>query len=100
LASALLFTFYLFAARVLPSIHEPIGNFEFPRSLPYIFILLSFVLLWRLRSNRIESYKEFLCNSPGVAVATTGITYGVGHPTEPSEGEQTGEVDQKPGTRA
>ena len=96
LGIALLFTSYHFAARVLPGIHEPIGRFEFPRSLPYIFILLSFVLLWWLRSNRIESYKEFLRNSPGVTVATTGITYGVGHPTEPPEGEHTREVDKKP----
>jgi hypothetical protein len=85
---ALLFAFYHFATRVLPGIHQPPRNFEFSRSLPYVFIVLSFLLLWRLRSNRIESYEEFLRNSPGVAVRTTGITFGVGHPTEPSEEEQ------------
>jgi hypothetical protein len=85
---ALLFAFYHFATRVLPGIHQPVRNFEFLRSLPYLFILLSFVLLWRLRHNRIESYEEFLRNSPGIAVKTTGITYGVGHPAEPSEDEQ------------
>lgn len=85
---ALLFAFYHFATRVLPGIHQPVRNFEFPRSLPYLFILLSFVLLWLLRNNRIESYEEFLRNSPGITVKTTGITYGVGHPAEPSEDEQ------------
>jgi len=83
LGIALLFTLYHFVTRVLPAIHEPVWNFEFPRALPYLFILLSFGLLRMLRKNRIESYKELLRNSPGITVKTTGITYGVGHPTEP-----------------
>ncbi|MGA2431428.1 MAG: hypothetical protein ABSH13_23230 [Candidatus Acidiferrum sp.] len=85
---ALLFAFYHLATRVLPGIHQPVQNFEFPRSLPYLFIAVSLVLLWRLRNNRVESYKEFLLNSPGIAVKTTGVTYGVGHPTERSEDER------------
>jgi hypothetical protein len=83
---ALLFTSYHFVARVLPGIHEPVQNFEFPRSLPYLFILLSFFLLKWLRSNRIQSYNEFLSNSPGITIATIGVTYGVGHPTDPPKG--------------
>ena len=85
---ALLFAFYHFVTRVLPGIHQPVRFFEFSRSLPYIFAIFSIALLWWLRSNRIESYEEFLRNSPGISVATTGITYGVGHPTEPSKAEQ------------
>jgi hypothetical protein len=36
-----------------------------------------------LRKNRIDSYREFLENSPGIDVQTAGIKYGIGHPTEP-----------------
>jgi hypothetical protein len=87
LGIGLLFVLYHFATRVLPGIHSPLRNFEFSRSLPYLFVLLSVWLLWILRKNRLESYREFLNNSPGVAVDTTGIAYGVGHPTEPLKKE-------------
>lgn len=80
---AFLFLSYHFATRVLPGIREPIGNFEVPRALPYLFASLSALLLWILRKKRIQDYKEFLQNSPGTTVDTTGITYGSGHPTEP-----------------
>jgi hypothetical protein len=83
-----LFLIYHFTSRVWPGIHEPLRNFEFSRGLPYLFVLCSLVFLWLLRSNRIESYREFLSNSPGIAVDTAGIAYGVGHPTEPSKTNQ------------
>lgn len=90
-----LFVLYHFATRVLPGIHEPMRNFDFPRALPYLFLLLSVILLWRLRRNRIESYEEFLRNSPGAVVDTTGIAYGVGHPTAPIGTEPKGETPAK-----
>jgi hypothetical protein len=77
-----LFTLYHFTLRVLPGIHAPIQNFEFSRSLPYIVALAAAIFLWRLRVNRIGSYEEFLQNSPGIKVDTSGIQYGIGHPTD------------------
>jgi hypothetical protein len=77
-----LFLLYHFTLRVLPGMHEPIGNFEFSRSLPYLSATAAVVLLWLLRANRIKSYTEFLQNSPGVDVDTSGIQYGIGHPTD------------------
>jgi hypothetical protein len=86
-----LFFSYHFISRVLPGIHEPIRNFEFSRSLPYVVGGAAAALLWYLRDNRLRSYKEFLENSPGIDVNTKGIKYGVGHPTEPVEASGTAE---------
>jgi hypothetical protein len=77
-----LFVTYHFVLRVLPGVHQPLTNFEFTRSLPYLIAILAVFFLARLRRNRISSYQEFLKNSPGIDVSTTGIEYGVGHPTE------------------
>jgi len=85
LGIGLLFVFYHFVTRVLPGFHAPGEHFEFTRTLPYIFVILSAYALSKLRKNRIESYKEFLRNSPGMPVDTTGVAYGVGHPTETPE---------------
>jgi hypothetical protein len=61
-----------------------------------VFVLLSLGFLWRLRKNCITKYEEFLRNSPGVRVETTGITYGVGHPTEAAESKPAKDVEKKP----
>jgi hypothetical protein len=79
---AALFISYHFVLRVLPGIHEPMRNFEFVRSLPYLMCGAALGFLFYLRRNRIGSYDEFLANSPGLTVDTQGIAYGVGHPTE------------------
>jgi hypothetical protein len=55
---------------------------SFPRSLPYLAATAWAIFLWFLRKNRIDSYPEFLENSPGIDVKTAGIKYGTGHPTE------------------
>lgn len=47
-----------------------------------VMVLLSVYLVGKLRKNRVDSYAEFLNNSPGVPVESAGIRYGVGHPTE------------------
>jgi hypothetical protein len=82
LGIASLFILYHFIGRVLPGVHSPIGGFELSRSLPYIAAAAWAIFLWFLRKNRIESYQEFLENSPGIEVKTAGIKYGIGHPTE------------------
>jgi hypothetical protein len=82
LGIATLFIFYHFRGRVLPGIHGPAGNFELSRSLPYLAATAWAIFLWFLRKNRIDSYQQFLENSPGTDVETAGIKYGIGHPTE------------------
>lgn len=79
---AILFLIYHFISRVLPGIHESVSNFEPFRALPYIVTVVCTLLLAKLRSNRQQSYAEFMQNSPGIEVDTTDITYGVGHPTD------------------
>jgi hypothetical protein len=79
--AALLVCFH-FSVRVFPGIGQPMRNFEPQRSLPYAVVLLSIYVLIKLRKNRLDSYAEFLENSPGVPIETVGIRYGVGHPTE------------------
>lgn len=68
-----------FLGRVLPGIGVPWSAFDPMRSLPYVIILPIVIYLVRLRRNRNKSYQEFLKNSPGRKVDTTGIIYGVGH---------------------
>lgn len=51
--------------------------------LPYAVFLVCLVLLVFLRSRSNKKYQEFLKNSPGISVDTTGLDYGVGHPSEP-----------------
>jgi hypothetical protein len=80
--AALLVGFHFFI-RVFPGIGQPWRNFEPQRALPYVAVVLSICLLALLRKNRIESYKEFLENSPGIPVNAAAIRYGVGHPTDP-----------------
>ena len=94
LGIGLLFVLYHFVSRVLPGIRSPIRNFEFSRCLPYLFVVLSLVLLWLLRRNRIDSYTEFLANSPGITVDTTGIGYGVGHPIDSQRKEPAGDPNK------
>ena len=53
-----------------PGIHAPAGNSELSRSLPYLAATPWAIFLWFLRKNRIDSYQEFLENSPGIDVKT------------------------------
>jgi len=76
----LLFHFF---TRVTPGFAAPWSAFEPVRSLPYILLIVATVVLSWLKSNREAAYAEFLGNSPGKHIDTTGITFGVGHPTDP-----------------
>jgi hypothetical protein len=70
---------YHFIIRVYPGFNLPIGCIDPVRTLPYVVSILSIVYLCFLRKNRNDSYREFLKNSPGIDIDTTGIQYGVGH---------------------
>jgi len=77
---AVLLLLYHFATRVFPGIGGPWRNFEPQRALPYVVAVAAYPVLVRLRKSRLQAYRNFLLNSPGAAIDTTGVTYGVGHP--------------------
>jgi hypothetical protein len=68
-----------FVDRVLPGLGAPITNFDPQRAFPYFVALGAFFYGLRIKKHRDASYAEFIKNSPGATVTTTGITYGVGH---------------------
>jgi hypothetical protein len=72
-----------FFSRIRSGIGAPWRSFDPLRLLPYIMVLLAFVALRWLKQNRDGAYAEFLQNSPGKIVDTTGIEFGAGHPPEP-----------------
>jgi len=51
-------------------------------SLPYITTLIIFIFILFVRNNRIRSYENFLKNSPGIYIDSTGLEFGTGHPVE------------------
>jgi hypothetical protein len=71
-----------FLTRIARGIGSPWSTFDPIRSLPYAVLLLAVIAILRLKSNRDAAYAEFLQNSPGKDVDTTGVSFGVGHPTE------------------
>lgn len=71
-----------FFSRISKGFGAPWSSFEPLRVLPYAILVLTFVAILRLKSHREKAYLEFLQNSPGKDVDTSGITFGVGHPTE------------------
>jgi hypothetical protein len=48
--------------------------------LPLAAMVVGLFVWWRGHRNMEDKYMEFLNNSPGRAIDTTGITYGRGHP--------------------
>lgn len=52
-------------------------------ALPYLVLVIAAVGLALLRRSCARKYEEFLSNSPGIEVDTTGISYGPGHKTAP-----------------
>lgn len=77
-AVAILVLFYHYQTRhPLESIQR---GAEPQRLLPWAALLVSIILLGFLRKKRVADYNEFLKNSPGLEIDTTGIEYGGGHP--------------------
>lgn len=70
---------YHFSERVYPGIYSPIQNFEPARAAPYILLIIGIFYIRHLKTTCEKKYKEFLDNSPGIEVNSTGKTYGVGH---------------------
>lgn len=70
---------YHFFERVLPGFSAPLSRFDPIRSLPYIFVVVSFFYLRNVKRHTRKKYEAFIKNSPGKAIDTNDINYGVGH---------------------
>lgn len=85
--SALVVLFHFFE-RVAPGFSAPISNFELRRALPYLIVVCVVIYVRFVNRHRDESYEEFIRNSPGKSIDTTGIAYRRGHGQR--EGERSG----------
>jgi len=88
LGIGLLILLHHFLSQVLPILNcnnANVGRFHWEMILPYVIAVLALILVCLVRKHRIQCYEEFKANSPGINVDTTGIQYGVGHPTEDNE---------------
>jgi len=76
--SSLVLAFH-FSVRVVPGLDQPWSAFQPARALPYLAAILSVLTCIAFASDRRRSYENFLQNSPGVDVDTSGVEYGPGH---------------------
>jgi len=70
---------YHFLDRVTPGLSSSLDKFDPIRCLPYIFVLIAICYLYKQKNDSEKKYQEFLRNSPGIPIDTTGISYGIGH---------------------
>jgi len=77
------FLLYHFITSVIPGFYLSFSEFNWVKCLPYLSLIIFYLIfvVW-IRKKRIKNYKEFLDNSPGIDIDTTGINYNDGHPTE------------------
>lgn len=78
-----LFIIYHFSHSIIPGFKFELKfeNIRLEKIIPYVALILGMVFVGWIKSKRVEDYEEFLQNSPGIDVDTTGITFGSGHPT-------------------
>ena len=65
--------------RIIPGLTGDWDTFDPQKVLPYVALIAGLWYLNKLKDNRDASFAEFLQNSPGIEVDTTGAVYGVGH---------------------
>ena len=69
-----------FVTVILPTIPNCFKGIKPLNALPWLAVVVG-LYIWRQRHNlAVKKYSEFLKNSPGKPVDTTGIEYGIGHP--------------------
>lgn len=78
LGLGMLVMIYHFTGRVIPGMSSG-ASFDVQRTIPYIFATAVLIYCLRLGRARNLAYAEFINNSPGIAVVTAGVSYGVGH---------------------
>ncbi len=84
-AVIILFVFYHFSHSIYPDfkIEFKTENIRIEKIIPYGALILGLYFVRWIRKKRVKDYKEFLKNSPGIEIDTTGISYGSGHPINP-----------------
>lgn len=70
---------YHFSERVWPAVLQMGGVFAPSRAIPYVVLVILLGFFTYRFFQRRTSYREFLRESPGKLIDTTGVTYGVGH---------------------
>lgn len=79
IAIASLVLVFHFLIQVIPGFGLPISAFQPSRALPYLTAAASIATCLAFANDRLESYKNFCLNSPGIEVDTTGVQFGPGH---------------------
>ena len=70
---------YHFITEVVPGAFAANWTFAPDLALPYVAAIVAAGYLYCLSSRLDEAYAEFLSNSPGIAIETPNVTYGIGH---------------------
>jgi hypothetical protein len=68
-----------FLTEIWPRFSTSFHDFKVAPAMPYGMSILIALYLWNLAARCERKYKEFLKNSPGKEIDTTGIDYGEGH---------------------
>lgn len=78
-----LFIFYHFSKSIFPGLQSErtLDNVRIEKAIPYLCVVFGFFIVRWIKKRRENNYAEFLKNSPGLDIDTTGIDYGQGHPT-------------------
>lgn len=80
-----------FTTIMMPLIAACFAGAKIQNFLPWVFAIGG-LYIWRQRHRlAVNKYEEFLRNSPGKAVDTSGISYGVGHPAYDGEQRESGQ---------
>jgi hypothetical protein len=80
--TVLLFHLFSVVFKSFPNWNNIKSDFHLSMILPYIVGIAITVFVFYFKRNREKSYSEFVKNSPGIQVDTSGIIYGIGHPIE------------------
>jgi hypothetical protein len=72
---ALLVLIFHFVDRILPGLTLGLNCLQWSRALPYAFSVIALTYCNGVRKNRDKSYLEFVQNSPGIDVVTSGVEY-------------------------
>ncbi|KWV69169.1 MULTISPECIES: hypothetical protein [Pseudomonas] len=79
IALVLMVLSYHFYVHVVPGFDLPLKNISLVRCLPYLLTFGAAIYLLRLKKDCKKKYEEFLRESPGKTVDTTGTSFGIGH---------------------
>lgn len=79
----ILFLAYHFITEIYPGfmLSWEESKIDWMKSVPYVVLLIFYMRLVRwIKKKREKDYVEFVTNSPGIEIDTSGINYGSGHP--------------------